>query len=147
GAQGPRREQLHAGRRQLNGQWQPLQTGTQLSDDTGIGIRQLEIGLDCLSLLEEERDRRLVRQGCEIEQVVKVGYSQWWHRELVLGSHMQHFPACHQDLERWAGSEQGCYLLCRAHHLLEIVQQQQHLPLAQFLRETFQERPATSFLD
>src|SRR5258708_12616731 len=60
---------------------------------------------------------------------------------------MQHFPACHQDLERWAGSEQGCYLLCRAHHLLEVVQQQQHLPLSQLLRETGEKRPATSFPD
>src|SRR6266699_1646029 len=79
--------------------------------------------------------------------MVDIGEGQRWHRELVLGSHMQHFPARHQDLELWAGGEQSCHLLCRAHNLLEVVQQQQHLSLSQFLCETFQEYLATSFPD
>src|SRR5450759_2216527 len=79
--------------------------------------------------------------------MVRVGYSEWEHRELVLGSHVQHFPARHQDLEVRAASQEGRHLLCRAHHMLKVIQQQQHLPRSQLLRKKGEERPATSFPD
>jgi hypothetical protein len=60
GEQSSRGEQLHASRCQLNGQGQAIQAGTQLRDGAGIGIRQMEVGLDGLSLLKKERDCRLV---------------------------------------------------------------------------------------
>src|SRR5205807_10009386 len=90
-------------------------------------------------------NRCILREYCEIRQLFGIGQRQWWHDELVLGSHVQHLPARHQYLELWASHEQGCYLLCRAHHLLEVVQQQQHVLLSQFFLQAVLERLANSF--
>ena len=59
-----------------------------------------------------------------VGKVCEIGQFQRWHRKLVLGAHMQYFPACHEHLELWAGREQICHVRSCPNHLLEIVQQQ-----------------------
>src|SRR6266851_3428223 len=70
----------------------------------------------------------------------KIGKSERRHRELVLGSHMQRLPTRHEHLELWTVGEQVRHLDSSAHHLLEVVQEQQDLLLAELFLETFQQR-------
>ena len=48
------REQFDAGCRQFYRQWQTIQAYADLDDGPGVGIGQLEVGLDGLGALEEE---------------------------------------------------------------------------------------------
>ena len=47
--------------------------------------------------------------------------------------HMQHLPARDEQLELRTGREQIRHLRCRLNHLLEVVQEEQHLLLLQHL--------------
>src|SRR5258707_862646 len=69
-----------------------------------------------------------------------IGECQCWQRELGLGTHMQHLPACDESFERRAGCEQVCHLRCCSNQLLEVVQEQQHLLLLQGFRKAHGER-------
>jgi hypothetical protein len=62
-------------------------------------------------------------------------------------SHMQRLPTGHQHFELWTSREQVRHLQGSAEHLLEVVQEQQHLPLLQLLHETLQEGLAGRLLD
>ncbi len=86
-----------------------------------------------------------MRERCEVRQASGIGEFQRRHRELVLGSHMQHLAARHQYLEPRAGGEQVYYLYGCAHHLLKVVQQEQHLLLSQVLPQAFQQGLAHPF--
>lgn len=60
---------------------------------------------------------------------------------------MQRLPAGHHDLETGTGGEQGRHLCGGADHLLEVVEHQQELLLAQIGLELFERRMADDFLD
>ena len=58
------RQQVHAGGRQLDGQWQPVEAAAQLADRGGRGVGQLEPGSGRARPLQEQHDR--VRGGDDV---------------------------------------------------------------------------------
>src|SRR5436305_3065600 len=79
--------------------------------------------------------------------MVGIRQRECWHEELLLGLYVQYYPAGHDHFELWAGGKEVCHLHCRADHLLEIVQEQQHLLALQFVLQTLQERLTTHLTD
>src|SRR6266566_2340241 len=57
GQQELRREQPDARRCQLDGEWESIQANTDLCHSRGVGVRHLEIRLDCLRTFDKERHR------------------------------------------------------------------------------------------
>ena len=98
GRAAPRRQHLNAGGGQLDRQRQPIQAGTDLGDGPGVGIGHREVGFDRLGALDEEGDRRILRnaQGRAgvSDRVGRRGYS-----ELLLGPQMQRHPTGDQHLQ------------------------------------------------
>ena len=107
---------------------------TQISRDLpGVGRRQTELGLDCLHPLHKERDRGEARECGQRGKMCRIGQSQRWYRELVLGAYMQHLPARHQHLELRARRQEIRHLSCRFNDLFKVVQHQQYgSPLQRF---------------
>src|SRR6266849_200697 len=60
-----------------------------------------------------------------------LGQCQWGDCELVFPLDMQYSATGHQDFQMWAGSEQVSKLWSLHHHLLEAVQHQQEVLIAQ----------------
>jgi hypothetical protein len=139
------REQPGACRCQLDRQGKPIQACTDLRDCWGVVVGDLEVGLDGLGALDEQRHGLILRERHRVRKVLGVWQLQHRHRKLALGSYVQRLPACDKHFEPWAGAQQLSHLRGSAHHVLEVVQQQQQVSFSQRGFEVFQLRLACHF--
>src|SRR6266581_4668294 len=106
---------------QFYGERQPIQAHTDLSDDTGVGGSQLEVGPGSLCTLQEEGHCRILREGFTLWKVDEVGQRQWWDGKLVFTMEVQYSTTGHQDLKLRTAGQQVRKPWCRCQHLLEVV--------------------------
>ena len=83
-------EQLDAGCRQFDGQWQPVEPETDLGNGRGIVRCHVEIGLDGLRSLEEQVHRGNVWQRLCIGVLPWIGEREGWDDELLFATQAQH---------------------------------------------------------
>jgi len=65
----------------------------------------------------------------------------------MLGMHMQNLATRHQDLELWAGSQYVYYLYACGNHLLNVVQEEEHVLVLQLLLHVLKQGQAGYFAD
>jgi hypothetical protein len=80
-----RRHDLHAGRRELNREWQTIQAYANFGDSPRIARRYLEFGITRLCALGEQLHRFALRQRVEVRHVPWIRQPQRIDDELVLG--------------------------------------------------------------
>ena len=125
-----RREDSDARRRQLDGQRQAVESHADLGHGRRVLVGDLEVGLHRAGALDEERDRLELRELGERREVRRVGQAERRNRVLLLARHAQHAAAARQDGQVRAGRQQRVDRWRRVDHLLEVVEHQQHPPLA-----------------
>src|SRR5205807_7828971 len=130
--------------RQLNRQWQPVQSDADLGYSSCVVLRKDKLGLHRLRTLNEKGDRRVVQQLLVRWQVERIGQGERRNRKLVFTLHVQYRSAGHQDLDGWTGQEQFNQRGRGFEYLLEIIQQQQEVFVTQERFERLEQRP---FLD
>lgn len=62
-------------------------------------------------------------------------------RKLTFADEAQRLTARDQDMEPGAGLKQRGYARARGHQLLEVIEQQQHVPVCQVARQSLERRP------
>ena len=146
--------QQHRGRqvgqtsgRQLDSQGQPVQEAADRRERGRIGGGDPEVGLDLLRTLHEEAHRATRGQILDVEGACETGQRQRGDGDDTLAGHVLRRPADGEDLEPRARGKQGGHEGRRRCHVLEVVEQQQHMPAAQVLRQALERRPASSGLD
>ena len=80
-------------------------------------------------------------------EVQEIGQRQGGHREDLFGLHMESRPTGHQQLQVWASRQQFLQVGSHRHHLLDVVQQQQLLPVAQGFLQLLQQRSGSTLSD
>ncbi len=100
------RERLGAGGGELDGEGERVEAGAQLGDLVG--------GLEL---------------GARAEELDRVGLGERGHRVLDLAGDTQEFAGGDEQREVGAGGEERRKLGCRLDHLLQVVEQQEQLPL------------------
>ena len=99
-----------------------------------------------MGALDEELDRLGLRQFLDGSMPeVGLGQRERWDGEDVLAAHVQRFPARHQLRQLGAVTEQLCHGGRRHRHLLEVVEQQQHLLRSDLPLEIVEQRPIGPF--
>ena len=124
------REDPDARRRQLDGQRQPIEAHADLGHRRRVVVRDVEIGLHGARSLDEERDCLELRELREWRQVGGIGEAERRNRILLLAGDVEDAAAAGQDGEVRAGSKEGVDRRRRVGHLLEVVEDEQHAPLA-----------------
>ena len=83
---GPRKrpEQADPGRRQLDPQWKPIETSTDVGDRLGVGGRELECRSHSPCPLDEQLDRRDQRKRDRVVFLHRAWDGQWSHRIRLL---------------------------------------------------------------
>ena len=80
---------------------------------------------------DKEAHRRQLREGLGFWQMGKIGERERGNRELLLPGEMEGGSAGDEYAEARTGGEQGSQLRRRLEQVLEVVQQQQQMPVAQ----------------
>src|SRR5260370_30747672 len=115
-------EQVDAGCRQLDGQWEPIQASANGCYAASVGICYMEIGLDGLRPLNEEGHRRVLGQLLTPGEMGQVWQLQWRDGEIVFNTNVQNSAAGYQQLEvRAVSQEFQKFRRCR-HNLLKVVE-------------------------
>ena len=93
------RQQFAPRRRQLKGQWQPVQSDADLGDSSRVVLRKDKLGLHHLRTLNEKGDRRVVQQLLVRWQVERIGQGERRNQKLIFTLHVQYRSAGHHDLD------------------------------------------------
>ncbi len=125
------RQELAAASGQFDGQRQPVQMHTDLGDGAGIGRGQLKGGLDGLRAQHKQTHRGLLHERLRRELLCEIGHREQRDWKLVLSGEVKGGPAGDEYAEARTGGEQRRELRCPLDHLLEVVQHEQQVPLAQ----------------
>ena len=102
-----------------------------LGDGAGIGRGHTKGRLDGLRAQHKEAYCSLLREHLRRKLLRKIGHRERRDRKLVLSGEVEGGPAGDKQAQARTGGEQGSELRCPLDHLLEVVQQQQQVPLAQ----------------
>src|SRR6266849_6309043 len=86
-----------------------------------------------------------LRQGLRLWQLRAVRGGPRRYREFILAGEVQSGPAGDQQAQVRAGEGQGRHLRGGSSHLLEVIQQQQQVPLAQELQHVIREGAVSGF--
>lgn len=135
-----RRQQADPRRRQFDRQRQAVEARADGGDRPGVRLRQREVRLRRPRPRDEERHGGIVRQGRR--RLVRGGIRerQRAHRVDLLGPQPQPFPARHQQPESRAALQQRGHGRGRRGEVLEIVEDQQDLPLPEDVVELVDDR-------
>jgi len=127
-----RRQHLDPGGGELDGQRQPVQAVADRGDRGGVLRGEREVGPDAPRPLHEQAHRRRLPQRLDRGEArrVGVGQGQRRHGELLLAARPQQGAARHQHTQRRAPLQQVDDEPRCLHDLFEVVEHQQHHPLA-----------------
>ena len=139
-------KEAHARRRQLDGQRQAVQPAADLDEGVGVVRRDVEAGFDGLRPGREEAHRfRLADfvQGARGLAVFdgdeRTGplrrEPQWRQRQLQLAAQVEPLPASGDHAQPWAAGKEIGHQRGGAHHLLEVVEDEQQVPVAQEVQQ------------
>ncbi len=124
-------EQLAPGSGQFERQRQAIQAHADLCDGVRISRGQLKGRLDGLRAQDKEAHRGPLQEGLWLWQLREIGERERGNRELLLSREVEGGSAGDEHAETRTGGEQHKELGCRLEQVLEVVQQQQQVPLAQ----------------
>jgi hypothetical protein len=147
GQRGPRRQDLASGSRQLDREGQAVQPDAELGHCSGILAGEREVGLDRPGTLDEQRHGRHLGQRGGIPEVLGPRQFERGERELVLAVDAQRLAAGDQHLQPGAAGEQVADQRRRRDHVLEIVEEQKHLPLAEMRTKSLDQRHGLGLAD
>ena len=129
------REHLHARRRELDRQRQPIEPAHRSRPPPGPSARDRKIGHDRLRALDKQRHGR--HTGCELTitsgRWARLGSRQGWHRHSCSPRTCRRSRVVTSSLKRASSPAVG-HQRRGGEHVLEIVEQQQHALVAQELR-------------
>jgi hypothetical protein len=134
-----RRQQTDLGRRQLDRQGQPIQALTNRRDGESVGLGEGEGGVGRASPGHEEAHRLILADGRWRRG--RVGQRQRGDGVRLLAGEPQHCSAGGEDGEVGTGAQQIGDERCRVEDVLEVVQDQQRLPLPEELAQALLRRP------
>src|SRR6266699_3995157 len=140
------RQQLETSGCQFNCQGQTIETPADLDNKRGLLIGELKCGLNLPRSCKEEGDRSIARQCCAVRQGLWIRQGERLHRKHLLAAYMQHFTTGHQSREMRTASQQLCQLWRGFHHLLEVVQHEQEVPLPQCHLQLLQRRSGAAVM-
>ena len=133
-------KEVDARRGELEREWQPVQPHGDLGDRRGILVREAEVRLHRSRALDEELDR-LVRAelfgGSAPANCVRQRKRR--DSEQVLAAQMQRFTARHEQLQPRSALQELCELRRGHGHLLEVVEDQQHVLVTEPRLQLFEE--------
>ncbi len=121
---------------QLDGEWEPLQPGTQGRYISAIVRVEGKVRLDLPGALDEKLHRWVLRKGFRRYDLPPVGYAKRRHREASLAPYVQGLPAGDEHLNPWAYLQEHHDRGGSFEHLLKVVQHEEHPAFA----DVFQQR-------
>ncbi len=127
--QGLGREDLQPGGRQLDREGQAVEPGADGGDRSRVLRRHGERRAHLARAIDEERHALDAAELLRRERGVRIRHGEGRQRVFVLAREVQDLPAGRQDRQLAAGHEQAGQERDRQ-QLLEVVQHEQHLPLA-----------------
>lgn len=133
-------EQPDPGRRQLYGQGQPVEPDADLGHGGRVLVADREAGFSSLRPLYKEADRLVLGEKFQSRRTPGVGQRKRRRRVLEFSVDSQQGAAGHEDLEAGAGREKVSDQRGGLNHLLEVIEQEEHLPVAQITLEALKER-------
>ena len=134
-----RREQRDPRGRQLDREGKPVEPHTDLGHDLGVVIGELEPRTGVTRPFDEQSSCLRTRDGVRGRDVI--GERQRRHGEEALAADPQRLAARHEHPETRARSQELGDAVRRVHHLLEVVEHQEHAPRREVCTEEV-ERPA-----
>ena len=126
--QGPRGEDRDAGRRQLDGQRQPVQPPADLHHVRRVLAVDDEPRADRLGAVDEQADRAVAVERARRRRRPRIGKRQRRDRDDVLAGDPQQRPAGHQHREAGSGAEEIDQVRSGSQQMLEAVEDEQHRP-------------------
>src|SRR5262245_47171812 len=124
-------QQLDSRSRELECERQAVQSATDAQDCAGVALRQVEVGTRGAGAVEEERHRFRLAELAELEPVPRCRKTQWWNEERVLAANAQRLAAGGQNSERVGVGEKTRNGRRCLQHVLEVVEHEQGLPVAE----------------
>ncbi len=137
-----RRQELRACRRQLDREGQPVEPRAHLRDCSGVSVVELELGVDGAGSRGEEAHGVVRGQLLEAQARAGFRWSEWRHRVLVLRGEPERRAARGEHEQPRRGRQQTGDEPDVRHELLEVVEQEQHAPVAEVGREHVLQRLA-----
>ena len=135
------RQQLDAGRGQLDRQRQPIQTVADFGHRRGALVRDGKVGPDLGSALHEEPDGSYRREALHGLGVGGIGEVQWRDRQFVLAPQPQPRPARGQTFRPAVALRRSPDERCSLEQVFEVVEHEQQPLVPQVLRQHLGERP------
>jgi hypothetical protein len=140
-----RRQQADPRRRQLDGERQPVETGTDGGHRRRVRLGEAEVRPRRPGALREQADRFVPRQILRRRQAAgalwAVRQRKRRHRKGMLAIQVQNRPARDEQAETGRGGEQVADQRRGRQHLLEVVEDQQQVPIAEVPHHAAGERP------
>ena len=130
-----RRQELRACRRQLDREGQPVEPRAHLRDSSGVSVVELELRVDRAGSRGEEAHGVVRGQLLEAQVRARLRRSERGHRVLVLGGEPERRAARGEHEQPRRGRQQAGDEPDVRHELLEVVEQEQHAPVAEVGRE------------
>ena len=138
-------EEARLRRRELDRQRQPVETNDDLGDRRDIGRGDREVRSDGHRPLEEQGDPLVLRERLHRRQVRRVGDPERWNGMLVLAMHVEHGPARHEDAQARSSRQQVDDDRRRVEDLLEVVEDEEDVAVAEIAPERLDHRPVGGF--
>lgn len=121
----------HLGRGELEGQREPVEGQADLGDRAGVGHGDPEVREGRANAGDEQRDARHRGQLRHRRQPARIGHGQREDRQQLLARHREGRPAGGDHAHPRAAGQQPGDVVGRVEQVLDVVQHQQHAPLAQ----------------
>ena len=140
----PGPEEGHPRGSELNRQWEPVQTSTDLGDLRGVILGDSEVGVDGGRTIGEQPHGRCGSTSLRCSD----RYQAWAAvpPAPTAPPQMQRPPARHDDLRSRRDRQQTWDLAGGVEHLLEVVEDEQYLPFPQVVLEDLVHRTLPPFL-
>ena len=143
GQQLPRRQHAHPRRRQLDGQRDAVQPGTDLGHGRRVLGRHLERGLHRHRTVAEEPHRRVAGRRFDRSRLPEVWHGKRRHPPDDLTGDAQRLPAGGQEAQLGTGAQQGVSQPgAGIGEVLAVIEHQQQTPELQRVSERRRQRPA-----
>jgi hypothetical protein len=132
-----RGQEARSRRRQLDRQWQTIESNAQLGDGARVVRGEAEGRAHGTRALHEQRDRGVVGQGVNVSRAGQIAarrqrrLGQWRNREFPLGAQPQGLATGSQDPQPAAGVQKRADVRGGREQMLAVVEHEQQVALAQ----------------
>src|SRR5207244_3491018 len=140
-AKGLRRKQPKSGGGELDRQWQPIEPAADLPDDRGVVVGELEVRTNAAGPIDEQLNGL---RATEIGRRDATRFGRQRERRYgqdLLGSNVERLAARDDGGDSRALAEEVGHDPGRRGHLLEVVEDEEDLPLVEAIDELLEDRP------